>query len=185
MTCGEEGEERHSKIFHFVSDIGFQFPLNHFPCALITVTEVALSVPRIGQSFPGDVQNQLRSIAKNAPMKYTLFYKQRFFSTHPQCSLTFSWIKLKMLFRCCLIHIHIIIILRHFSYLLYLSPCLELSLFMSYLCDLFFDFHLHFNYDYTFFFHKQPGSGVTHTHSLFYHRAIRRWISLSWRRSLS
>ena len=42
-----------------------------------------------------------------------------------------------MLFRCCLIHIGIII-LRHFLYLLYLRLCLELGLFMSDLCDLFF-----------------------------------------------
>ena len=41
-----------------------------------------------------------------------------------------------MLFRCCLIHISIII-LRHFLYLLYLCPCLNLGLFMSYLYDLF------------------------------------------------
>ena len=33
------------------------------------------------------------------------FYKQSLFSTQPQCCLTFSWIKLKMLLRCCLIHI--------------------------------------------------------------------------------
>ena len=44
-----------------------------------------------------------------------------------------------MLLRCCLIHISIII-LRHFLYLLYLCPCLDLGLFMSYLCDLFFIF---------------------------------------------
>ena len=44
-----------------------------------------------------------------------------------------------MLLRCCLIHISIII-LRHFLYLLYLCSCLDLGLFMSYLCDLFFIF---------------------------------------------
>ena len=44
-----------------------------------------------------------------------------------------------MLLRCYLIHI-IIIILRHVLYLLYLCPCLDLGLFMSYLCDLFFIF---------------------------------------------
>ena len=44
-----------------------------------------------------------------------------------------------MLFRCCLIHIGIII-LRHFLYLLYLCLCLELGLFMSDLCNLFFIF---------------------------------------------
>ena len=40
-----------------------------------------------------------------------------------------------MLFRCFLIHINIII-LGHILYLVYLT--LDLSLFMSYLCDLFF-----------------------------------------------
>ena len=39
----------------------------------------------------------------------------------------------------CLIHISIIIV-RHFLYLLYSCLCLNLSLFMSYLCDLFFIF---------------------------------------------
>ena len=37
------------------------------------------------------------------------FYKQRFFSTHPQCCLAFSWTELQMLLRCYLIHITIII----------------------------------------------------------------------------
>ena len=36
------------------------------------------------------------------------------------------------------------IILRHISYLVYLSPCLGLGLFMSYLCDVFFIFSLIF-----------------------------------------
>ena len=64
------------------------------------------------------------------------FYKQRFFSTQPQCCLTFSWIELQMSLSCCLIHTGIII-LRHFLYLIYLSPYLGQGLFMSYLCDLF------------------------------------------------
>ena len=38
--------------------------------------------------------------------------------------------------RCCLIYLSIIIP-RHFLYLLYLYPGLDLGLFMSYLCDLF------------------------------------------------
>ena len=71
--------------------------------------------------------------------KYTFFYKQRFSSTQPQCCLTFSRIELQMLLRCCLIHVRIIIVI-HFLYLLYLCPCLDLGLFMSYLCDLFFIF---------------------------------------------
>ena len=50
-----------------------------------------------------------------------------------------------MLLKCCLIHLSIII-LRHL-YLLYLLPCLDLGLFMLYLCDLFFIFILTFIMD--------------------------------------
>ena len=57
------------------------------------------------------------------------FHKQRFFSTQPQCCSTFLWIELQMLLRCCLIHISIII-LRHFLYLLYLCPWLDIGLFV-------------------------------------------------------
>ena len=71
---------------------------------------------------------------------YTLFsISNAYFSTQPQYCLIFSWIELQMLLRCCLIHMSIII-LRHFLYLPYLYPCLNLSLFMMYLCDLFFIF---------------------------------------------
>ena len=102
-------------------------------------------------------------------------YKQRFFSSQSQCCLTFSWIEIQMLLKCCLnlswrrslsyrkqsidllcismdwflykgtcfmkelIHISIII-LRDFFYLLYMCPCLDQGLFMSYVCDLFFIF---------------------------------------------
>ena len=62
------------------------------------------------------------------------FYGQRFFSTQPQCCLTFSWIELQMLLRCCLAYISIIRV-KHFLYVPYLCPGLDLSLFMSYLCD--------------------------------------------------
>ena len=48
-------------------------------------------------------------------------------------------IELKMLLKCCLIH-KSIIILRHFLYLLYLCPYLDLGSFFPYLCDLFFAF---------------------------------------------
>ena len=44
-----------------------------------------------------------------------------------------------MLFRCCLVPISIII-MRHFICFLSLCLCLDLGLFMSYLCDLFFFF---------------------------------------------
>ena len=64
------------------------------------------------------------------------FYKQRIFSTQPRCWLTFLWIKVQILFRYCLIHISIII-MRHFRYLLYLCPWLDLCPFMLHLCDLF------------------------------------------------
>ena len=59
------------------------------------------------------------------------FYKQRFFSTQPQCRLTFKWIELQMLLRCWLIHVSIVI-MRHFLYLLHLCPCLDLGLFYFY-----------------------------------------------------
>ena len=55
-----------------------------------------------------------------------------FFSTQPQCLLTFSWNELQILLRCCLIHLSIIM-MKHVLYLVYLG----LSLFMSHLCDLF------------------------------------------------
>ena len=51
--------------------------------------------------------------------------------------LTFSWIELHMLLRCCLIHLSITI-LRDFLYLLYLYLFIDLSLYMSYLWALFF-----------------------------------------------
>ena len=50
--------------------------------------------------------------------------------------LTFSWVELQILLRCCLVHISIIIP-RHFLYLLYLCPCLDVNLFMFSLSDLF------------------------------------------------
>ena len=46
-----------------------------------------------------------------------------------------------MLVECCLILISIIIP-RHFLYLAYVRPCLDVDLFMTYLCDLFFFFTL-------------------------------------------
>ena len=74
---------------------------------------------------------------------HAFFYKQRFFSTQPQCCLTSSWIELQMLLRCCLIHITIIIP-RKILYLVSLCLCLGQGLFMSYLCHLFFIFSLIF-----------------------------------------
>ena len=68
---------------------------------------------------------------------FFFFFEQSFFSTQPQCCLTFLWNEIQMLLRCSLIHISIIIV-RHFLYLLYFCPCLDLSLIMWYLCHLFF-----------------------------------------------
>ena len=65
------------------------------------------------------------------------FMSNDFLQLSLTASLIFSWIGLQMLLRCCLIHISVIM-LRHFLYLLYLCPCLDLGLFMSYICDLFF-----------------------------------------------
>ena len=73
------------------------------------------------------------------------FYKQLFFSTLPQCCLTFSWIGLQMLHRCSLTHIATII-LRHILYLVYL--CLYLGQLRSiYVVSMWSTFHfqLHFH----------------------------------------
>ena len=67
------------------------------------------------------------------------FYKQRFFSTQPQCCFTFPQIELQILLRCWLIHINIIKS-RQIFFLLYLCSCLDLCLFLSHLCDLLFIF---------------------------------------------
>ena len=70
---------------------------------------------------------------------FFFFFWATLFLNKPQCCLTSSWIGLQMLLGCSLIHISIIIV-RHFLYVLYLCPCLDLGLLMSYLCDLFFIF---------------------------------------------
>ena len=59
------------------------------------------------------------------------FYKQHLFRSQPQCCLAFSSIELQMLLRSCLIHTSIII-LRHFIFLLYFCPFLDLCLLKSY-----------------------------------------------------
>ena len=68
------------------------------------------------EKFDTSLPNQLVTTTR-------FFYKQRFFSTQPHCGLTFSWIMLQMLLRCCLTHISIII-LKHFLYLVYLCSWL-------------------------------------------------------------
>ena len=74
------------------------------------------------------------------------FYMQRFFSAQPQYCITFSWIQLKLLLRCCLIH-NSIIILRHFLYLLYLCPCVDFGLLYFLFMWSVFHLYLHFQYD--------------------------------------
>ena len=73
--------------------------------------------------------NQIKTITR-------FIYKQHSFSTQYQIVLTFSWIEFQMLLGVT----WSIFILKHFLHLLYLCPCLDLGLFMSYLCDLFFIF---------------------------------------------
>ena len=60
------------------------------------------------------------------------FYKQSVLITQPQRCLTFSWIGLQVFLRCYLIDVSILI-LRHFLYLLYLRPCLDLQSYIGYL----------------------------------------------------
>ena len=52
--------------------------------------------------------------------KYMLFYKQRIFSTQPQCCLTFLRIEPQMLLKCCLLHIDMILP-RHVIFCLFVS----------------------------------------------------------------
>ena len=86
-------------------------------------------------SFPLRIWSHLlkKSLMENLIFLYTLF------SFQPQCCITFSWIELQLLLKCCLIHITTII-RRHILYLVCLCPCLGLGLFASYLCDPFFIF---------------------------------------------
>ena len=53
-------------------------------------------------------------------VKLHFFYQQRIFSTQPQCCLTFSWIEPKMLLKCCLLHIDMIL-QRHAIFCLFSS----------------------------------------------------------------
>ena len=71
------------------------------------------------------------------------FYKRHFFTTQLRCFLTFTWMELQILLRCCLIHI-IISVLRNILYLVYSCPCLGLVQFVLYFCDLYFFFILMF-----------------------------------------
>ena len=50
------------------------------------------------------ITNLLVSIELYLILWYKLFYKQRLFSTQPQCWLTFYWTESEMLLKCCLLH---------------------------------------------------------------------------------
>ena len=93
-----------------------------------------------------------------------------FFSAQLQRCLTSSWTELKMLLRCCLIHI-MIIVLWHILYLVYLFPCLSLGLFMSYLFKLFPIFSLIFNT-------TNPIISSIHTH--FFLHIFLEYLLLFW-----
>ena len=92
----------------------------------------------IGMSNNIQWKNIIAQTHKAPCFNYTFFLQATFFSTEPQCCLTFSWFELQLLLRCYLIHTNIVI-LRYFLYLLCLCPFLGLDLFTSFLCDLFFN----------------------------------------------
>ena len=74
------------------------------------------------------------------PTKYTLFYKERFFSTQPQCCLTFAMNLASNVARCCLIHISIMI-LRHFYLLMSRARTI-------YIVSMWRVYHFHHHYHY-------------------------------------
>ena len=74
----------------------------------------------------------------------TAFFKQHFFSSQLQCGLTFSWIDLQMLFRCCLIRISIII-LWHILHLVYLCPSLGVQVYLCHIFVIYFSFSVSFS----------------------------------------
>ena len=87
-------------------------------------------------------QLKLMQIRSNTPF----FYRQRFFSTQPQCCLAFLWIEIQMLLRSCLIDIAIII-LRHILYLVFMSMPRPRSIHVVYMRSIFhFQSHFHCHY---------------------------------------
>ena len=117
----------------------------------MSVTLIVIYIPHFCRRrffSPAFFVNSICTVHLNHCSKYTFFYKQRFFSSWTQCCLTFSWIELNMMLRSWLIYISTIILGR-FLYLVYLCPCLDLLLFMSYPCNLFlilFSFSWWFNH---------------------------------------
>ena len=72
--------------------------------------------------------------------------KQRFFSTQPQCCLTFTWIELQMFLWCWLIHISISIV-RHLIFIAFVFMSNPRSIYVVSMWSFFFHFHFHFCYD--------------------------------------
>ena len=73
----------------------------------------------------------------------TRFFISNALISQSQCCLTISLIELQVLFWCCLIHITITMLI-HILYLVNLWPCLGLTLFMLYACDIFIIFSVTF-----------------------------------------
>ena len=93
----------------YVQCLRFHFPLSLFSMCTVEIMRREFYIKSL--SFL-----TTHCSIKCAYMRNTLFYKQSYFSTQSKCWLTFLWIKLQMLLRCCLIHI-IIIILRPFFFI--------------------------------------------------------------------
>ena len=98
-----------------------------------------------------DKKHYLKNISiSNFISNYTLvLISNAFFLAQPQSCLTFSWIEVQILLRCCLID-KIFIMLRHFLYLLYLCLCLDLNFFYVVSMWSVFHIHLHFHHDYSY-----------------------------------
>ena len=111
----------------------YVFSTNQSACSVILLTSFAKV---IGMSNNIQWRNIIAQTHKPPYFNYTLFLQATFFSTEPQCCLTFSWFELQMLLWCYLIHINIVIVC--------LCPFLGLGLFISFLYDVFFNFRLVF-----------------------------------------
>ena len=97
------------------------------------------SIPNVGV----DNRSIRATFSKKRKTIYTLFLEAALFFNSASVLLNFIMNWASKIASCYLIHITIIT-LSYNLYLVYLCPCLGLSLFMSYLCDLFFIFSLRF-----------------------------------------
>ena len=105
-----------------------------------TQDSITISFP--SEKFPSLLITMIFTCYGHIWKWYMLFFRSNaFFFQRSLCPLTFSWILLQVLLRCCLVHTAITI-LKHILYLVYSYLCLGLGL--SYLCNLFFIFSLVF-----------------------------------------